>query len=115
MRNNYISDFSNEGPLRDGALKPDIAAPGAMIIAPLSSDSVLGSTYRIGANYRVDAGTSMATPFISGLIALLLQRDPNLDPQAIKDMLYKNASIPRKKPGSFHPKWGYGLIDCAQL
>jgi subtilisin family serine protease len=50
LTNDDISDFSSEGPLRNGAKKPDFAAPGAM--------------------------TCMAAPFLSVIVALLLQRDP---------------------------------------
>ena len=112
---NDISSFSSEGPLRDGDPKPDVAAPGAMIIAPLSCDSPINPSLRIDEANRIDAGTSMATPFITGLVALLLERNPQLTPEEAKELLQTSASIPRKKAGSFHPKWGYGLVDCHKL
>ncbi len=110
-----ISDFSSEGPLRNDAQKPDVAAPGAMIVSALSADSQPDRSSRVNDKYVVLAGTSMAAPFISGLIALLLQRDPELDPDAAKALLRENSRIPREEPRSFDKKWGFGLIDAAGL
>ncbi|MCM0590768.1 MAG: S8 family serine peptidase [Gloeotrichia echinulata DVL01] len=110
-----ISEFSSEGPLRNDAQKPDIAAPGAMIISTLSANAGFGRSSMINSKFVADAGTSMATPFVTGLVALLLQRDPKLDPAAVKDLLRKNSSIPGKPPGTFDNKWGYGVINTANL
>jgi subtilisin family serine protease len=110
-----ISEFSSEGPLRNGAQKPDIAAPGAMIVSTLSSDADLDRSMIINSKFVALAGTSMATPFVTGLVALLLQRNPKLDPEALKELLYKNSSIPGKDKGTFDKKWGFGLINAENL
>lgn len=110
-----ISEFSSEGPLRNNGHKPDVAAPGAMIISTLSADANFDRSSMINSKFVVRAGTSMATPFVSGLVALLLQRDPNLDPAAVKDLLRKNSTIPGKPPGTFDEKWGYGVINALNL
>jgi subtilisin family serine protease len=112
---NTISDFSSEGPLRNNVQKPDVAAPGAMIVSALSSNANFDHSMIINSKFMANAGTSMAAPFVSGLVALLLQRNPNLDPTAIKDLLRKNSSIPGKPAGTFDYKWGYGLIDALNL
>ncbi|MEO1373909.1 MAG: S8 family peptidase [Cyanobacteria bacterium J06635_10] len=110
-----ISEFSSEGPLRNGVQKPDIAAPGAMIVSALSSDADLNRSMIINSKFVALAGTSMATPFVTGLVALLLQRNPKLDPEAVKKLLYKNSSIPSRKQGTFDNKWGFGLINAENL
>ena len=110
-----ISSFSSEGPLRDSTPKPDVTAPGAMITAALSSDSDVSQSDRVGDEFRVMAGTSMATPFMTGIIALLLEREPTLDPEGIKSLLKAHSKIPRKKAGTFHKKWGYGLVHLDTL
>ncbi|WP_373529610.1 S8 family serine peptidase [Nostoc sp.] len=110
-----ISEFSSEGPLRNDGQKPDVAAPGAMIISTLSADANFDRSSMINSKFVVQAGTSMATPFVSGLVALLLQRDPQLDPAAVKDLLRKNSAIPEKATGTFDDKWGYGVINAANL
>ncbi|WP_026735695.1 S8 family peptidase [Fischerella sp. PCC 9605] len=110
-----ISEFSSEGPLRNNAHKPDVAAPGAMIVSALSSTANFDRSMMVNSKFVTMAGTSMATPFISGLVALLLQRDPNLDPATVKDLLRKNSSIPGKDAGTFDNKWGFGLIETLNL
>ncbi|WP_413200170.1 S8 family peptidase [Nostoc piscinale] len=112
---NSISDFSSEGPLRNDAQKPDVAAPGAMIVAALSSNANSDRSMTINSKFQAMAGTSMATPFVTGLVALLLQRDRNLDPNTIKELFRKNSSIPGKPAGTFDNKWGYGLINTENL
>lgn len=110
-----ISEFSSEGPLRNNAQKPDIAAPGAMIVSALSADSTPERANRVNHQFVVLAGTSMATPFVSGVVALLLETDPTLEPEVIKERLREVAAIPDKPHLSFDPKWGYGLIDLGKL
>ncbi|BAY78837.1 peptidase S8/S53 [Nostoc linckia NIES-25] len=110
-----ISEFSSEGPLRNDAQKPDIAAPGAMIVSTLSADANSARSSMINSKFVAMAGTSMATPFVTGLVALLLQRDPQLDPATLKDLLRKNSAIPGKPAGTFDEKWGYGVINALNL
>lgn len=110
-----ISDFSSEGPLRNGAQKPDVAAPGAMIVSALSADSETDPASRVSDKFVVLAGTSMASPFITGIVALLLERDPQLDPDKVKELLRKNSLIPGQEPGTFDNKWGFGLVNAAEL
>ncbi|HIK05548.1 MAG TPA: S8 family peptidase [Trichormus sp. M33_DOE_039] len=112
---NTISEFSSEGPLRNNAQKPDIAAPGAMIVSALSSNFNSDRSMTINSQFVAMSGTSMAAPFVTGLIALLLQRDPNLDPTTVKELLRQNSSIPGKPTGTFDHKWGFGLINTDKL
>jgi subtilisin family serine protease len=115
LAQNDISNFSSSGPLRNGIQKPDVAAPGAMIISARSSGGQFPAGFGISTDYVVMAGTSMATPFISGIVALLLERNPQLDPSGVKALLKNASAIPGKAPGSFDAKWGFGLIDASRL
>jgi subtilisin family serine protease len=110
-----ISDFSSEGPLRDGTEKPDLAAPGAMIVSALSADSGSSPAEMVNAKFVVNAGTSMASPFVAGIVALLLQRDPSIEPDVIKELLHESSQIPGKAPGTFDNKWGFGLVNAENL
>jgi subtilisin family serine protease len=110
-----IGDFSSPGPLRNSNQKPEVTAPGAMIAAPLSSASQVSAGWIVANGFRLMAGTSMATPFVTGILALLLEQNPALDPPNAKQRLQQASYIPGQTGGAFDIKWGYGLVDCSIL
>ncbi|MGH3734264.1 MAG: S8 family serine peptidase [Micromonosporaceae bacterium] len=110
-----LADFSSEGPRRDDHPKPDVAAPGAMIGASLSRDADFPRRLVLDTTHVMLAGTSMASPFVAGVVALLLQRDPNLEPEKLRERLVAASAVPGGEPGQFHPAWGYGLLAVDQL
>ncbi|GGX74375.1 S8 family serine peptidase [Streptomyces hiroshimensis] len=115
LRLHDIADFSSEGPLRDGARKPDVTAPGAMVVSSLSQDSEPDRELTLDTAHVALQGTSMASPFLAGVCALLLERDNNLDPARVKKILKDHSARPHSHAGEFDQKWGYGLIDAAGL
>jgi serine protease AprX len=103
-----IASYSSKGPTYiDLTAKPDLVAPGNLVVSLLAPGSTLEAEYpgnvippsqyttssSVGApEYFRLSGTSMATPVVSGAVALLLQRNPNLTPDTIKARLMKTAS-----------------------
>jgi hypothetical protein len=116
-----LSSFSSIGPTRDGRTKPDIVAPGQWIIsaASLYKDAVL--TLAIGRIAPDDfhiplQGTSMSAPHTAGVIALMLQFNPTLTANQIRETLRKGArqdfATGDIDPTAGNARWGWGKIDA---
>jgi subtilisin family serine protease len=89
-----ISAFSSRGPTSDGRAKPDVVAPGERI---LSCNSSLGKhPKRVSPKqlYRVDSGTSMAAPHVSGVLAAFLsvRKEFRGRPDEVKELLLKTCT-----------------------
>ncbi|MBL8296262.1 MAG: S8 family peptidase [Bryobacterales bacterium] len=106
-----IATYSSKGPTAiDHIVKPDIVAPGNRVLALNASGGVIYKTYssavnKIPWNYYITggkpdlssvyyklSGTSIATPFVSGTVALMLQKEPGLTPETVKARLMRSAS-----------------------
>lgn len=96
-----IASYSSKGPTTyDHVVKPDIVAPGNLITSTISPGSTLATLFpgnkvkgTINSNYDyfVLSGSSMATPVVSGVVAMLLQQNSALTPDQIKARLMKTA------------------------
>jgi hypothetical protein len=89
-----IAGFSSRGPARipgGDLLKPDIMAPGVAVLAAVSPASPVAP----GRNFDFFQGTSMSSPHIAGIGALMKQRFPTWSPAMIKSALMTTASQTR--------------------
>lgn len=83
-----IAAFSSRGPTIDDLQKPDLVAPGVEITAANAPKSVLALQQgNKKGDYITLSGTSMATPVCAGIAALVLQREPGLTPDGVKERL----------------------------
>ncbi|QYF92680.1 S8 family serine peptidase [Massilia sp. PAMC28688] len=96
-----MAGFSSRGPNKGFAniLKPDLTAPGVDIIAAVTPvhdqaerDSIASGSLVPGAAWASYNGTSMSSPHVAGLAALLKQLHPTWSPAAIKSALMTTAS-----------------------
>ena len=123
-----LSEFSSHGPTVDGRIKPLITAPGEAVVAPINR---FDNNYDFGGgffSYLVDrtlfhwnyeyygakCGTSMSAPFVTGLMTLCLQANPNLTyAQAIR--LLQNSALTDGHTGDIGPngdnRWGWGKVN----
>jgi serine protease AprX len=91
-----LATWSSRGTTQDGFQKPEVVAPGAHLVSTIPSGSDYASLCPAcvtdGAYFRV-GGTSMAAGVISGEVALLVQKYPDLSPDQLKQ-----AVIERTRP-----------------
>ena len=87
------------GPVAD-ILKPDVTAPGVNIIAGFTPDPANATP---GENFAYLSGTSMSTPHVAGVAALLRQAHPEWSPAAIKSALVTSARQDIQLPDSITP------------
>ncbi len=124
-----IATYSSRGPTRlDLRLKPDVVAPGNRVVSLRRSLSTLElqypsivlplNSYYMGTNglapssYSTLSGTSMATPVVSGAVALMLQADPSLTPDTIKARLMVSADKWLDQSGNANPfTFGAGYLN----
>lgn len=117
-----IANFSSKGPLYNGEMKPDISAPGVNIVSsinpyysgnftPVSPIVFDGKTY----NFAAFSGTSMSAPSVAGVCALILEANPLLSTQQVKEIIKATARLDDKtgeitNPGS--ATWGMGKLNA---
>lgn len=118
-----ISYFSSKGPLMTGVVKPDIAGPGHSVgsslsyfyngnpISSIANVDFGGRTYKFG---RM-SGTSMSSPAVAGIVALLLEVNPSLTPSQMKDLLKQTVRTDTYTgviPPTGDVLWGWGKVNA---
>jgi serine protease AprX len=113
LADDAVASFSAYGTTSEGVKKPDLVAPGKNIIARLVNTNMgLGRAHPsniISGTYFMMSGTSVAAPVVSGAVALLLQDEPNLNPDQVKYRLMAAAN--KNWPGYNLAKAGAGYLD----
>lgn len=119
-----VSPFSSYGTLCDGRNLPHILAPGAVIISSynryyvqdmnMPTPALTGAVTKDGSTHPFSwqSGTSMATPFVSGTIALWLEADPTLTVDDVMDILKTTARNDEHTAAADPVQVGYGKIDA---
>lgn len=104
-KNSDLSSRSGSGPTLSCIKKPDVVAPGSHIISCCPPNR--GKSF----SYSYKSGTSMSTPVVSGAIALLLSKYPDLSPREVKIRL-KHSCTDLHLP---HEQQGWGLLHTGNL
>jgi serine protease AprX len=116
----YIPDFSSRGPTPEGHLKPDLVALGGHmtgLIRPESAIALEQPEDILRTGEFVSTGSSQASALVSGIIALLLQLEPDLTPDDIKCKLITSAEPAINRDGmlAYSPfQQGYGYVTATR-
>jgi subtilisin family serine protease len=103
---------SSRGGTRDGRNKPEVAAPGVGIMSSYAQGGRTFPGQSIPYPMRLAmTGTSMSAPHVTGIVALLLQRNPVLTSEQVRKILIASADNMLERTG-FDEAWGYGAVNA---
>jgi len=115
--------WSSIGPTVDGRIKPEICAPGRMVVGAMSSHAI--DIGRICAwpnpqnkrgRYEWTQGTSISAPIVAGIIALMLEANPSLTPEEAVQILQQSATKDKYTGNltSLDVRWGAGKVNALE-
>lgn len=117
----HISAFSSIGPTTDGRTKPDISSTGEVVYSSLNSFDVSANpAIEVEHNGRLYpfaalSGTSMSGPTVTGIVALMLQANPQMSAVQAKKILKETARLD-DFTGNIGPEghlqWGWGKANA---
>lgn len=120
------SVFSSYGPTADGRTVPHILAPGLPVISALNRYALDSETLQnMMADYTTDAsgrnyyyiynmGTSMSAPHVAGIVALMLQANPDLTPEQARQIIQDNATVTPDMGTLPNNTFGAGRINALE-
>lgn len=107
-----LSTYSNPGYSRaEGVIKPEVVAPGQFHISPTPLQTIPGKLLHANGKYQAFNGTSAATPYVAGVIALMMEKKPAITTGEIRELLQSSASRDSFTGAVPNPRWGYGKLN----
>ena len=117
-----ISYYSSYGPDQNGISRPDVCAPGSVVISSANRYDTAApnleywqpSVFVDGVEYPYcpDLGTSMSAPVVTGTIALWMQANPNLSVNDVREVLRHSCYKDGQVMSGNRDRWGFGKLDA---
>ena len=104
--NEKINESSSQGPTRDERLKPDVAAPGTEVVA---ANGFYGDE---DDPWVAMTGTSMASPYVAGVIGLMLEAQPQLTSAQVTGIIQRTSQPLSGSTFDWSNDAGYGVINA---
>lgn len=117
-----IARFSSFGPDENGITRPDVCAPGMILVSSANRyDERSNRQYwpqpavvnGVEYPYYINQGTSMSAPMVSGAVALMLQANPLLTPSDVRQVLARSSKRDNNVLNGDSSRWGSGKLDVA--
>jgi len=123
----HVAAFTSYGTSPSGRSLPDFCAPGMGVISSYSQycaakeselsarattteNAPVGTTSRTN-TWGIEAGTSMATPYVAGSVALLLEADPTLNVDRVRTLLSETSMKRTGRTEAEQTQWGAGAVN----
>ena len=116
-----LSDFTSYGPDENGINRPDLCAPGAVVVSSANRYDINAPNIQywqpsawvddVEYTYCPDLGTSMSAPVVTGAIALWLQANPNLSTAEVRDVIKHSCYRDQHVQADGAVRWGYGKLN----
>ncbi len=108
-----LAFFSSRGPSRDDRQKPEINAPGQVIVSSLAAAASASPDEIVeDGEHLVALGTSFAAPHVAGLYAQMLGLNPGLDAIQLRSLIQETARSDGFTGGVPNSGWGFGKMDA---
>jgi minor extracellular serine protease Vpr len=117
-----LTNYSGRGPTVDGRIKPDITAPGSNPVGamPRFLTDLINCVYwpdspAVEDRYMITGGTSVSSPVVAGVVALMLEYDSTLTPETAKRIIQETAlnDLATGAIGTnYNNLWGAGKVNA---
>ncbi len=109
--NRDLAIYSSKGPTYEGLIKPNVAGVGGG--AGVGSPGVMSVAFNTGNQYTRMSGTSMATPMVAGIMTIILQANPDLEPLTVRSILEYTAEYRwLTDPSRPNNDYGWGFVEA---
>jgi len=117
-----LSSFSSMGPTVDLRTKPDIASVGQNVVSSVNSFDITQGNFQTSVTHHGRtygfvpfSGTSMSGPLVTGIVALMLEANPDLSATQAKEILKATARLDNHTgliDSTGHLQWGWGKANA---